>query len=66
LLHHTAQDKAALGSPFESRDQAGAVRQGPGQNPAARAAEWSAQELLKVDEELRHVDEAIHKADREK
>jgi YHS domain-containing protein len=37
--------------------------EGPGQDPAARAAAWSAQELPKMDEGLRHVDEAIHGAD---
>jgi hypothetical protein len=37
--------------------------EGPGQSPEARAAEWSAQELAKIDEGRRHVDEAIHGAD---
>jgi YHS domain-containing protein len=40
--------------------------EGPGKGAAQRAAEWSAQELAKMDEGQRHVDEAIHGADRTK
>ena len=40
--------------------------EGPGKGAAERAAEWSAQELSKMDEGQRHVDEAIHGADRTK
>jgi hypothetical protein len=37
--------------------------EGAGQDPAARSAEWSAQELSGLDEKLRQVDQAISGAD---
>ena len=58
--------KRSLPDPDQCYPRLNHTGEGPRQTSAARAAEWSAQELSKRDEGLRHVDEAIHEADIER
>ena len=57
-----AKQQGIMNTDQEERAERKEPGAGAGQN---LAAEWCAQEFTKIDEELRHVDEAIHEADRD-
>ena len=60
------KQRAMTSTDQEERAERKEPGEGAGQNPAVRGAEWCEQEFTKIDEELRHVDEAIHAADIER